>query len=126
MERCPCCMARLAETASVCPRCQADLAAVISSGQQARYWLGHAVRFWFGHQPELAMQALGKSLHLKRTPVAQVFSAFITRQQEQEVLALLAQRKLPEAKTKLSLLRGLQPDNSLLKQLEGFVGSLLG
>lgn len=125
MERCPCCMARLAE-ASVCRRCQADLGGVIGSGRHAQHWMAQAVHFWLGHQPELAILALGKSLRLKRTPVAQFFSDFITRQQEQEVLALLAQRKLSEAKTKLSLLRGLQPDNELLKQLQGFVGFLLG
>ncbi len=124
MERCPCCKARLAG-ADVCPRCQADLGSVISSEQTARHWLAHAVRFWFEHEPELAMLALVKSLRLEKTLTALAFCDFISQRQEQEVLALLAQRQLAEAKQLLKLLRELQPDNELLKQLQGFSGSLL-
>jgi hypothetical protein len=124
MERCPCCMARLTG-AVVCPRCQADLGAVITSEQSAWHWLAHAVRFWSEREPKLAMPALTKSLNLKRTPMALVFCDFIIREQVEEVLALLAQRELNEAKHRLSLLRELQPDNQALKQLQGFTGFLL-
>lgn len=124
MERCPCCMARLTGTV-VCPRCQADLGSVISSEQSAQHWLAHAVRFWFECEPTLATLALTKSLWLKRTPSALVFCDFITHRQVHDVLALLAQRKLSEAKHRLSLLHDLQPDNELLKQLQGFTRSLL-
>lgn len=108
-----------------CPRCQADLSTVISSEQYARHWLAHAVRFWFEHEPILATLALTKSLRLKRTSSALVFGAFITQQQVREVPILLAQRKLTEARLILCTLRELQPDNELLKQLQGFSGSLL-
>ncbi len=123
MERCPCCMARLTG-AVVCPRCQADLGGVINSEQNARHWLAHAVRFWFEYEPKMATLALIKSLNLKRTPMALVFCGFIIREQVEEVLALLAQRELNEAKHRLSLLRELQPDNEALKQLQGFTGFL--
>ncbi len=124
MERCPCCMARLTG-AVVCPRCQADLGSVINSEQYAQHWLAHAVRFWFEHEPKLATLALTKSLRLKQTPSALVFCNFITQQQGLEVFSLLAQNKLGEAKHMLCLLRALQPYNELLRQLQGFSGSLL-
>ncbi len=123
MERCPCCMARLAG-AAVCPRCQADLVAVITSEQHARHWLAHAVRFWFEHESTLAMLALNKSLRLKQTRSALIFCDFIIREQGREVLALLAENKLTEAKRLLCLSRELQPGNELFKQLQGFAGYL--
>jgi len=124
MERCPCCMARLTG-AVVCPRCQADLGSVISSEQYAQHWLVHAVRFWSEREPKLATLALTKSLNLKRTPAALVFCNFIICPQVQEVVALLTQKKISEAKHRLHALRELQPDNELLRQLQGFTRSLL-
>ncbi len=124
MERCPCCRARLTGTA-VCPRCQADLGGVISSEQAAQHWLVHALRFWFEREPKMATLALSKALELKRTPIAAVFGDFIIREQVKEVMALLAQKELHEAKHRLSLLRELQPDNEMLRQLQGFTGFLL-
>jgi hypothetical protein len=86
----------------------------------AQHWLSAAVGFWGEHEPRLAMLALLKSLHLKQTVSAQVFCGFVIRKQGQEVLALLAENKLTEAKQLLGLLRELQPGNELLKQLQGF------
>jgi len=123
MERCPCCKARLAE-ADVCPRCQADLVAVMGCDRYAQHWLAHAVRFWAEHEPRLAMLALLKSLRLKQTASAQAFCDFIVREQDQEVLALLAENKSIEAERLLDLLRELKPGNELLKQLQGFAGYL--
>ena len=123
MERCPCCKARLAG-ADVCPRCQADLGAVIGCEQHAQHWLAQAVRFASEHEPRLAMLALLKSLGLKQTVTAQVFCGFIIRGQEQEVLALLAENELAEAERLLCLLRELQPGNEIFKQLQGFTGYL--
>lgn len=123
MERCPCCMARLTG-ASVCPRCQADLGRVLDSEHSARHWLAHAVRFWSEREPKMATLALTKSLDLKRTPIGLVFRDFIVREQVEEVIVLLAQRKLNEAKHRLGLLCELQPDNEALKQLQGFTGFL--
>ncbi|MDP2429403.1 MAG: hypothetical protein Q8M28_14835 [Methylobacter sp.] len=117
-------MARLTG-AVLCPRCQADLGSVISSEHYAQHWLAHAVRFWFECEPELAMSALIKSLRLKRTSSALIFCDFIVRRQLQDVLALLAQRQLNEAKHLLNLVRELQPDNKLLAQLQGFAENLL-
>ncbi len=123
MERCPSCMARLAG-AVICPRCQADLGSVSSSEHYAQHWLAHAVRFWFQREPTLAMSALSKSLHLKRTASALIFSDFIIRRQIQAVLSLLAQKQLSEARQQLALVRELQPDNELLTQLQGFADFL--
>jgi len=71
------------------------------------------------------MSALIKSLRLKRTSSALIFCDFIVRRQLQDVLALLAQRQLNEAKHLLNLVRELQPDNKLLAQLQGFAENLL-
>ncbi|MDO9167557.1 MAG: hypothetical protein Q7U18_00455 [Methylobacter sp.] len=124
MERCPSCMARLTG-AVVCPRCQADLGGVTRSEQYAQHWLAHAVRFWSECEPTLAVLALTKSLRLKQTSSALTFCGFIIQQQGQKVLVLLAQRQLSEANNLLFLLRGLQPDNQLLRQLQGFSDALL-
>ena len=97
---------------------------MIGSEQAAQHWLTHAVRFWSEREPKLATLALTKALSLKRTPAALVFCDFITRQQVQEVVALLAQRKLSEAEQILRALRELQPGNELLRQLQGFSHSL--
>ncbi|MGR9012591.1 MAG: hypothetical protein ACU83U_03010 [Gammaproteobacteria bacterium] len=123
MERCPCCKARLAG-AEICPRCQADLGAVIGCEQHAQHWLRHAVRFWFEHEPMLAMLALIKSLRLNKTASSLIFCDFIVRQQRREVLSLLAEHKLTEAERRLCLLRELQPDNELFMQLHGFACNL--
>lgn len=124
MERCPCCMARLSG-AAVCPRCQADLGGVIGSEQTARYWLDLAVRFWMQREPALAMETLTKSLRLKKLPPALAFCDFVVHRQVHQVLTLLAKSNFTEAKHRISLLRELQPDNNLLKQLQGFTGYLM-
>ncbi len=124
MERCPCCMARLSG-AVVCPRCQADLGGVIGSEQTAQYWLDLSVRFWMQREPVLAIQTLTKSLRLKKLPPALAFCDFVVHSQVHQVLALLAKNNFTEAKYRLSLLRDLQPDNNLLKQLQGFTGYLM-
>ena len=124
MERCPCCMARLSG-AQVCPRCQADLGGVIGSEKTAQYWLDLAVRFWMQHEAVLAMQTLNKSLRLKKLPPALAFCDFVIYRQVHQVLALLAKSNFTEAKHRINLLRELQPDNNLLKQLQGFTGYLM-
>jgi len=124
MERCPCCNARL--TGSVlCPRCQADLGSVVGSEQLAWHWLNNAMQFWFAREPQMAILALTKSVNLKQTPSALVFRDFITRQQCQKALALLAKKKCLEAEKLLSTLRNLNPDNEFIRQLYGFTEYLL-
>lgn len=124
MERCPCCNARLTE-AQFCPRCQADLGSVLGSEQLARHWLNNAMQFWFAREPQMAILALTKSVNLKQTSSALVFRDFITRQQCQKVLALLAKKKCMEAEKLLSMLRDLNPDNKFIRQLYGFTEYLL-
>ena len=124
MERCPCCNARLTG-AQFCPRCQADLGSVLGSEQLARHWLNNAMQFWFAREPQMAILALTKSVNLNQTPSALVFRDFITRQQCQKVLALLAKKKYIAAEKLLSTLRDLNPDNKFLRQLYGFTEYLL-
>ena len=119
MERCPCCNARLTGS-QFCPRCQADLGSVLGSEKMARNWLSNATQFWFAREPQMAILALTKSIHLKQTPLALVFRDFIIRQQCQNVLGLLEEKKFTEAKESLSLLRDLNPHNKFLKKLYGF------
>ena len=124
MERCPCCNARLAG-ALLCPRCQADLGSVLGSEKMARNWLSNAAQFWFAREPQMAILALTKSIHLKQTPLALVFRDFIIRQQCQNVLGLLAKKEYTEAKESLSLLCDLNPHNKFLRKLYGFTKYLL-
>ena len=123
MERCPCCNARL--TGAVCPRCQADLSSVLGSEHWARHWLSTAVQFWFAHEPRMAILALTESVKLKQTPSALAFREFITRQKIQKTLALLAEKKCGEAESLLALLRELNPDHQLIRQLWLYTGYLL-
>ena len=119
MERCPCCNARLTG-AIFCPRCQADLSNVLGSEQLARHWLNNALQFWIAHEPQMAILALIKSINLKQTPSALIFRDFITRQQCQKVLALLAEKKCIKAEKLLNMLHDLNPDNQFIRQLSGF------
>jgi len=119
MERCPCCNARLTSVL-FCPRCQADLGSVLGSEKLAKHWLSKTLEFWLACEPQLAILALNKSINLKQTAVALVFRDFITRQECQNVLGLLANKDYIEAKETLSLLRDLNPDNKFLRQLYGF------
>jgi len=124
MDRCPCCNARLTG-ALTCPRCQADLGSVLGSEQLARHRLSQALQFWLAHELQMAILALSKSIYLNHTPLALVFRDFIIRQQCQNVLGLLEKKDYTEAKESLSLLRDLNPDNKLLKQLYRFTRYLL-
>ncbi|RLA21714.1 MAG: hypothetical protein DRQ62_09145, partial [Gammaproteobacteria bacterium] len=64
MERCPCCNARLKE-AVICPRCRADLSAVIGSEQAAEKYLAKAIQQWAEGEGEQSIQALVFALNLK-------------------------------------------------------------
>lgn len=90
----------------------------------ALHWLSTAAQFWFAHQPQMAMMALTKAIKLRQTPSALIFRDFITRRQIQKVLALLAEKKYKEAKKSLDLLRDLNPNHELIKQLYGYTGYL--
>ena len=124
MERCPCCRARLTGTA-ICPRCQADLGSVLGCEQKAQQWLSNAVQFWHTRETKMAILALSKSIYLKQTPLALVFRDLIIREQCQNVLGLLEKKEYVLAKESLSLLRELNPQNKLLKQLSRFSKYLL-
>jgi len=124
MERCPCCNARLSG-AMTCPRCQADLSGVIGSEQRARQYLQKAMEYWFADNPQLAIPALTKAIHLKQTSSALVFRDFITRRQCRKAMALLANKQHVEAEKLLSLLLELNPGNEFLKQLYAFTEHLL-
>ncbi|SJM94261.1 hypothetical protein [Crenothrix polyspora] len=124
MERCSCCNARLGG-ALICPRCQTNLAAVISSEQQANALLAHAMQLWFIQERKLAVQTLTQALGYKKTPAILIFRDFIIRQYGSKIVALLAHGKHQHAQYTLTLLIKLHPTHPLLLQLRGFTNHLI-
>lgn len=124
MERCPCCNARLSG-AVLCPRCKANLGAVINSEKAAQYWLSKAIQNWQESKTEQSFEALDLSLHLKKTRLALVFRDFLIQQQCQDILELLAQKKVVPAKQQLYKIRNFLPYSELLQQLQLFTEYLL-
>ena len=124
MERCPCCNARLTETA-ICPRCQADLSSVLGCEQTARQWLINAIQFWYVHESKMAILALSKSIYLKRTLLALVFRDLIIQEQCQYVLGLLEKKEYVVAKELLSMMCNLNPHHKLSRRLYSFSKYLL-
>ncbi len=124
MERCPCCNARLAG-AVLCPRCKANLKAVINSEKAAHYWLSKSMQNWQESKTEQCLDALGLSLHLKKTKLALVFREFLICQQCRDLLELLALQQVLPAKQQLYRIRNLLPHSELLQQLQTFTEYLL-
>ncbi len=123
MERCPCCRARLG-SASVCPRCQADLGKVIGAGQSAQFWLDKAIQHWQDNEAEQSILALEYSLRLNKTRLALAWRDFLVQQQSRAVLDLLAQKQLQPAKQSLYSVRRLFPHYLLLQELRSFTDYL--
>ena len=124
MERCPCCNARLRE-AVICPRCQADLAAVIGSELSAQDWLSKAIEYCLESETEQSIEALGFSLSLKKTKMAVVFREYIIQQQCRDILEFLAQKNLLAAKQRLYEVRFLSHHSKQLQQSNAFTDYLL-
>jgi hypothetical protein len=124
MERCLCCNARLGD-AALCPRCKADLSVVINSEKAAHFWLSKTIHLWQENKTEQSLDALGLSLHLKKTKLALVFREFLIRQKSRDLLELLAQKQVLPAKQQLYKIRSLLPHSELLQQLQIFTEYLL-
>jgi len=124
MERCICCNARLGGVA-LCPRCNADLSGVINSEKAALYWLSKAIQNWQENKIEQSLDALGLSLHLKKTKLAIIFREYLIRQKSRDLLELLAQKQVLPAKQQLYKIRNLLPYSKQLQQLHTFTDYLL-
>ena len=123
MDRCPCCNARLREVA-ICPRCKADLSAIINAGQSAQLWLSRSIHYCLESNAESSIAALNLSLSLKKTRVAEVFRDFIIQQQCGGILDLLAKKQLLSAKQQLYRVRELFPHSEQLRKLNDFTDYL--
>jgi len=124
MERCPCCNARLKDNI-ICPRCQADLSALIATEKTAEQYLAKAIQYWANKQGEQSIAALMSALNLKTSSLALRFRDYLIQQYYREVLELLAQKQLLSANQQLYNTRRLVPYSSELQQLRRFTGYLL-
>jgi predicted acetyltransferase len=124
MERCPCCNARLKE-ALICPRCQANLSAVIGSEQAAEQYLAKAIQHWAQSDKEQSLRALVLSLSLKKTQIAVAFRDFLIQKYYQEVVQLLGKKQLLSANQCLYHARQILPYSPQLQQLQAFTRYLL-
>ena len=124
MDRCPCCNARLRELV-ICPRCKADLSAIINAEQSARFWLNKAIHYCLEGQTEQSIGALNLSLGLNKTRVANAFRDFLIQQQSRDILDLLAKKQLLAAKKQLFSVRGLLSYSKQLQKLDSFIDYLL-
>ena len=124
MDRCPCCNARLRELV-ICPRCKADLSAIINAEQSARFWLNKAIHYCLEGKTEQSIGALNLSLGLNKTRVANAFRDFLIQQQSRYILDLLAKKQLLAAKQQLSSVRELLSYSKQLRKLDSFTDYLL-
>ena len=124
MERCPCCNARLKE-AVICPRCRADLSAVIGSEQAAEQYLTKAIQYWAQKEAEQSIAALMAALSLKKTRLTLLFRDYLIQQFYLDVLELLTQKHLLSANQHLYCARQLLSFSPQLQQLRTFTDYLL-
>ena len=124
MERCPCCNARLRER-MICSRCKADLSVLISGEQAAEFWLAKAIQYCLTDDIEQCIAAINISLRLKATKIVVIFRDFLIEQQCQDILDLLAQKKLLAAKQRLYMVRKLFPYSKQLQHIRSFSDYLL-
>lgn len=123
MQRCPCCNARL-NGDSLCSRCGADLGRVMSCEQLAGEWLSTAWQMMCADKPDVAVQALNRSLSFKQTRAAQVFRQFLVHHQYRALYACLAQQNWQNARLTLAVLRALHGDNETLSRFQGLIDFL--
>ncbi len=123
-ERCPCCNARLKQAAT-CPRCRADLTAVIHSEKSAALWLDQAMRHLSDNEIEKSSLAINRSLRLKETKLALAFRGFLIHQQCRAILDLLSETQVLSAKGRLYHVRLLMPYSRQLQHLNAFTDYLL-
>lgn len=123
MQRCPCCNARL-NGDSRCSRCGADLGRVMSCERLAGEWLSTAWRMMCADQPDIAVQAINRSLSFKQTQSAQVFRQFLVHHQYRALYACLAQKQWQDARQTLAVLRALHVDNETLSRFQGLIDFL--
>ena len=124
MDRCPGCNARLRELV-LCPRCKADLSAIINAEQSARFWLSKAIYYCLESKTEQGIAALNLSLGLNKTRVANVFRDFLIQQQSRDILGLLEKKQLLAAKQQLYSVRELLSHSKQLRKLDSFTDYLL-
>jgi len=124
MERCPCCNARLKEVV-ICPRCRADMSAVIGSEQAAEQYLAKAIQCWEQKEAAQSIAALMAALSLKKTRLTLLFRDYLIQQYYSEVLELLAKKHLLSANLQLYSARRLLPYSQQLQQLRTFTDYLL-
>ena len=123
MERCPCCNARLSG-AVICPRCQSQLSHVVSSGLRANFLLEQAMTLWFAGEVDLAVLTLTKAISYQNSMHIRIFCHYVMRYYRRKIFILLEQGQYAQAQDCLQLLRGLQPNQSFLLQLQGFISYL--
>lgn len=119
MQRCPVCHARLRER-KVCSRCKADLSVLISSERAAQYWLATAIHDYLSGKTEQSINAMSVSLRLHKINLALALRDFLIQQQCRDILDLLAQKQLLQAKKSLYRVRTLLPYSKCLQQLSAF------
>ncbi len=124
MQRCPCCNARIRDSA-LCSRCRADLSAIIETEKAAGFWLFKAIQYRKESHIEKCIDALCFSLRLKKTTLAINLCDFLIQQSSQDVLGLLEKKQIIPAKQQLYTMRRLYPFSEQLQQLNGFADYLL-
>ena len=124
MERCPCCNARL-KGALICPRCQANLSAVIGSEQAAEHYLAKAIQHWAQNNKDQSIHTLVLSLRLKKTQLAITFRNFLIQKYYQDVVQRLEKKQLLSANQCLYQARQITLYSQQLQQLQDFTRYLL-
>jgi predicted TPR repeat methyltransferase len=71
MDRCPNCQARVDDAADTCRRCGMGLGLMRAAERAAEHWLRRGIADLAAGEPDAAARALGRSLALRRDPLAE-------------------------------------------------------
>lgn len=123
MQRCPACNARLT-TATICPRCAADLSPILRSERLAEQWLSVSLQSLHAGRADVAVLAIGRSLSFKQTPVTKLVKGFLIQHQYQAFYQSVGQQCWHEAGVIVERLRLLQGQNEALQRFDELLGYL--
>ncbi|MGR9051757.1 MAG: hypothetical protein ACU84J_03845 [Gammaproteobacteria bacterium] len=96
----------------------------MTAERAARESLISAMHYAEEQEPEKCFGALENSLALKSNPTAKLFKAFFIEQQCRQLLALLAENRIKEAKHRLYQIRRGIPYSETLRHILAFVNYL--
>ncbi len=120
MERCPCCNARLRDPKQ-CQRCHSDFSIAVRAAETAAYFLTEGIKSWQAGFIDQSLLCLHQALRFKHHPVGDKLFNRLLQDYCQQILVLLEQNQLLNAKQALYKVRPLLSEYHLLNTLNEWV-----